>query len=509
VTILFAEDTGFDVSEDRALVALGTADEPICFTGDVAQRGSWDGLKLGRTEGDDSALDHVTIEYAGSTKSDAEAAAIKIVSDSRVARFRLTNTTVRESEGYGLYLVGSAEATAFSGNAFTKNGLGPASVDSDVAGLLDAASTYAGNDVDEVTVRTNRISKNATWAAIDVPFRMAGALNVIVPWTIDAPNTLVFSEGGSIDVSGDTAALFAVGTADAPILFTGAEKERGYWESIQLGNSNNANNQLACVTLEYGGSTASDFDGACLKLTSDSHGVTLGMSDSTIRECEGFGLYLSGGATTPGFARNTFTSNTLGPASVGSEAVHQLDVSSTYTGNDVDHLRVRDQYVSSSVAWQDLGVPYELEGNMAVNHAVWTLAPGVTLLMPQGAWISAAGDDTGFHAVGTVAKPITITGLVKTAGYWHSIIFDTSLNSGNAIEYATIEYGGSTDGGGELGMIQAQSDSHGVTLSVKNSTIRHSARYGIWLGGYTQFNGDIESSNSFTGNAMGNVWIEP
>lgn len=57
-------------------------------------------------------------------------------------------------------------------------------------------------------------------------------------------------------------------------------------------------------------------------------------------------------------------------------------------------------------------------------------------------------------------------------------------------------------------MITATSDSHGVALSVKNSTIRHSAQYGIWLGGYAQYNDDIESSNTFEGNALGDVLME-
>jgi hypothetical protein len=189
--ILFAEGTKLQLGEGQSLIAAGTAEEPICLTGEVAQRGSWTGLLFGRTEGVEHKLEHVTIEYAGSTQSDSSAAAIKVVSDSREVRMSLTSSTVRESEGFGLYLVGSAELVTFSGNTFTKNSLGPANVDSQVAGFLDAASTYKGNDVDEVVVRTGHLSKNSTWHAIDVPFHLTGNLNVQVPWVIEAPNTLV------------------------------------------------------------------------------------------------------------------------------------------------------------------------------------------------------------------------------------------------------------------------------------------------------------------------------
>ena len=192
---------------------------------------------------------------------------------------------------------------------------------------------------------------------------------------------------------------------------------------------------------------------------------------------------------------------------VGSEAAHLLEPSSTYTGNGVDHVRVRDGNVSEGVTWLDVGVPYELEQSINVD-LVWTLAPGVTLLMAKEGWIHVAGDSAGFHAVGTAAKPVTITGLEKTSGYWHSLVFDTTLNGANALEHAVVEYGGSPGGGGELGMIQAQSDSHGVKLTVKSSAIQHSAQYGVWLGGAAQYNADLASVNTFADNASGNVFTQ-
>lgn len=508
VTLLFAADTELSVSEDRNLVAVGTAEDPICLTGDTPQRGSWKGVLLGRTDAADDTLEHVTIEYGGSTDSDAEAAGLKVVSDSRPARLTLRNVTVRESEGHGLYLVGSAELGAFEGNTLTANTLGPASVDSNVAGVLDATSSYVGNDVDAITVRAYRLQKNATWASLGVPFHLVGNLGVEVPWTVQAPNTLVLGAGAWISVSGDEAALSAIGSEAQPIVFTGEQPQRGYWESLRFDGTNHAANQLTYVTVEYGGSTASDFNGAGVKADADSHGVTLGLSHVTLRENQGFGLYLTGSAVTPVFGDNTFTANGLGPASVGSLAVQQLDITSTYTGNDVDRVRVRDGRVSEAVTWQDLGVPYELEANVNVD-GVWTLAPGVTLWLPEDGWIHVGGDEAGFHAVGTPERPITISGLEKTSGYWHGLVFDTTLNAANALAHATVEYGGSLGGGGEQGMITAKADSHGVALTVQDSVIQHSAQYGIWLGGSAQYNADIATSNTFSDNAAGDVFEQP
>lgn len=508
VTIIFAEGTKLTIEGDRTLLAEGTAEEPICLTGDKAARGSWQGLTFGHNE-TPSKLGYVTLEYAGSTKSDSTAAAIKATTDSSGLTLSITNTTVRESQGYGLFLGGSSQFAAFSNNTFTKNTLGPAYVDSEVAGLLDSTSSYKGNDVDEITVISYALSKNATWKSLGVPYHLIGAsgMKVEVPWTVEAPNTIIMPTQVSINMLGDAAALTAVGTADKPILFTGEKKERGYWEGLVFDGSVNAANKLDHVTVEYAGSTKSDSANAGVKAIGDSHGVTLSITNTTLQENQGYGLFLTGSAQLPAISNNTFTKNTLGPVNVGSEAVHQLETTSKYTGNDVDRIRVRDSYVSKAVTWQDLGLPYQLESSMHVM-LVWTLAPGVTLMMEKDTWISIDGDDSGFHAVGTEAKPITITGVEKTSGYWHAIRFGTTLNAANALEYATIEYGGSTGGGGEAGMINAASDSHGVSLSVKNCTVKDSSQYGIWLGKFAQYNSDIDSANTFSDNAKGNVFME-
>ena len=47
VTIVFAEGTRLQVDGDRTLVAAGTTQDPICLSGDKAEKGSWLG-QIGR-----------------------------------------------------------------------------------------------------------------------------------------------------------------------------------------------------------------------------------------------------------------------------------------------------------------------------------------------------------------------------------------------------------------------------------------------------------------------------
>lgn len=504
VKIVFSQDVALNFSADQLLIATGTAADPILLTGATKQRGFWKGLSFDGILKPDSRLDYVTVEYAGSTKSDRDGAAVKLTADSRGVRASITHSTFVESQGWGLWLAGSAVVPEFSANTLTKNTLGPVSIASEVTGMLDAASSYAGNDRDQIVVRAYRVAAAATWSVTEVPYALQSGLSIDTDLTLAAGVTLIMTKNTGLTVSGDAGALIAKGTAAKPIRFTGDVAQRGAWNGIIFDGSNNTRNALAYATVEYGGDVTHDADAAGIKLIADSHGVQLAMSQTTVQQSQGWGLYLAGSAVVPSFAGNTLTKNALGPASVGSEAAHQLLATSTYTGNDVDKVLVRANRVAN-VTWASIGVPYQIAGGLHVD-AVWTLDPGVTLVMGPAAWMSVAGDAAGLSAVGTPTKPILITGATKTAGSWESIVFDTTNNPANAFAYCTIEYGGGGTAKGWDGMIFTTSDSHGVTLSITNSTIQHSAVAGISVLPSTVL---TNTDNTFADNAGGNLVTRP
>jgi hypothetical protein len=505
VKIVFSQDTELAISADQALVATGTATDPITLTGAQKQRGFWQGVGFDGNLNEFSRLDHVTVEYAGSTKSDKDAAAVKLTADSRGARLKMTHTTLRESQGWGLYLTGSAVMPEFSANTITKNTLGPANVDGEVAGILDATSSYTGNDVDRFRVRAYRLNKAATWGVPTVSYYLASSLDLSADLTLVPGVTLIFAKEMGLSVSNDIAALIADGTADMPILFTGETKERGFWEGITFSGSNNTRNSFSNVTVEWGGSTTSDKSNAGVKMTGDSHGVQLKMNRTTIKESEGWGMFMTGSAIIPEFAGNVITKNTLGPVSLDSANAHELSPESSYTGNDVDMVRVRSYSINKDVTWKAIGVPYNISDGTRVPFAL-TLEPGVTLVMDPGSGLDVY-DDTGvLHAVGTAVKPIVITGTTKTAGSWGSLTFGNTRQNANTMDYCTVEYGGGDAKSGNNGMIKAASDSRGVGISITNSKIQFSAVWGIWLSHYATA---TLNNNTMTGNALGDVYKEP
>lgn len=504
--LVFSAGTRLTIADDQALSALGTEEEPILLTASSPVRGHWKGLTFEGTA-TASHLDYVTIEYGGDTTSDAAGAGVKLIADSRGVRVGFSHTTFRENQGYGVWMTGSAVLPEFTANVLTKNGLGPASVDSETVGRFDATSTFTGNDKDEVIVRAYRLGTSATWDDLGVPYHLQSDLASLVSELTLRPGVrLIMPPEAALSFSGDGAALIAEGTAEKPIVFTGETQARGAWEGIVFSGSNNTRNLLRYVTVEYAGNTSSDVNSACVLATSDSHGVQVKLDHVTLRQCQGWGLRLGGNAVVPVFTANVLTQNALGPAMVDSNAVHQLVAGSTFTGNDVDEIRVDAQWVTSTVTWHDVGVPYVLNDSVR-PQAVWTLEPGVTLeMMPMTSIRVGGGDDVGFHAAGTAAKPVTITGTVKTPGSWDGVMFDGTLNGANSFEYAVVEYGGGGTRFGWLGMINSTSDSHGVNVSVTNSTIRNSAGWGIWLN--SAQTGSV-TDNTYAGNASGDYFKDP
>lgn len=73
--ILFEASTGLMIDEDAALIAAGTASDPISFGGVVASPGSWSGIYVNASTLITNEISHASIQYAGA-ELDGEKAGI-------------------------------------------------------------------------------------------------------------------------------------------------------------------------------------------------------------------------------------------------------------------------------------------------------------------------------------------------------------------------------------------------------------------------------------------------
>ncbi|HDP35749.1 MAG TPA: hypothetical protein ENN29_11650 [Candidatus Hydrogenedentes bacterium] len=96
-------------------------------------------------------------------------------------------------------------------------------------------------------------------------FRQAGILllivsaagcKVVVPDVVNLPQlaaeSALAAAGYSMSVN-EYGSLTATGTAEAPVIFTGAEAVPGYWDGLRFYNSNSESNMLSYVKVEFGG----------------------------------------------------------------------------------------------------------------------------------------------------------------------------------------------------------------------------------------------------------------
>jgi len=234
--------------------------------------------------------------------------------------------------------------------------------------------------------------------------------------TIQPGVMLQFAAGKELRVKSD-GALNAVGTPTAPIIFTGAQQTPGYWDGINYLSSNNANNELKYVTVEYGGAGG----GANLEINSTTR---IKLSNTTLRQSAGYGVFFGNGAIIDLFANNTLTTNEGAPVRIPANEVGKLDRQSSYTGNVANREYIsifETSNIEDDQTWQALNVPYKLHNNSV--EAVLMIDPGSTLIFRQGGNFRIERTGT-LIARGTTVNNIIFTGENKPGIMaWFAVYF--------------------------------------------------------------------------------------
>ncbi len=232
------------------LAAIGTADQPITFTGVVTTPGSWQGIGIygTLTETNRSVLEYVRIEYGGlNTGTSAQ-----LYLDH--AAITLTHSVIRHGLMHGIYgaVAGLAnlDEVAFENNA----GYAVLFVDGTVNPVLRHL-TASGNGTNGVGLGGFAFLTGAhVWENSGVPYVMVGSAEVATGATlIVEPGVEVqFRQNQSLRIAGK---LTAIGTSDQPITFTGSTKTIGWWSGLDVNGDlfHPASAQFDHVVIEYGG----------------------------------------------------------------------------------------------------------------------------------------------------------------------------------------------------------------------------------------------------------------
>lgn len=295
-TLEFAADRGLSV-DGGDLTVSGTDDNRVRFEGAEFERGHWKGIRIHEPDTSDSVIEHAYIEGAGGAKwhnsHDYSRGGIYVQDDVEIRNCMFLNNdeaaVTANQSGYDF----SIEECRIGGNA------APLWLTADQVGGVATSNSFDGNDDEFVRVGSpaesagsTNLTSDATWAAIDVPYRLTLNLRVETELDIDPGATLEFEQSQKVRLPPDSSGVLKAGALDADaVTFTGVEPENGYWSGIDCETPHQS--ELRNVVIEYGGCClhqGTDSE-ACLAVWGASATAKLSIEDSVIRGSGKHGIF--------------------------------------------------------------------------------------------------------------------------------------------------------------------------------------------------------------------------
>ncbi|OIP02890.1 MAG: hypothetical protein AUJ97_05445 [Bacteroidetes bacterium CG2_30_32_10] len=248
VKILFTGvDGGITVKQNAGLKMVGTAADPIIFSGPINNPniGSWYGFEINSNRADN---EFSYVQFINGGSNDIYSV-INLWGD---AKLKISNCTISGSLGNGVGLDGASKLTTFTGNTIEKclkNPVYAYSFESIMA--INATNIFTNNTLNFIHIPGNTgIEYDATMNALSIPYYFEGGLSFNIALTIQEGTTLAFGSSTYLSVN-DGGKIIANGTPTKRITFTGYSKDPGYWNCIWIETS------LACkfenCDIEYGG----------------------------------------------------------------------------------------------------------------------------------------------------------------------------------------------------------------------------------------------------------------
>jgi hypothetical protein len=313
VEIMFENDVSLQINAGSAIVADGTESDPILMTATDGneQQGWWRGVGIKSTN-TSNTFNYVEIRHAGSTDMNGIDRAANVgLSGGTV---QLTNSTIADGAGYGVYFDTDTDTfQSFSGNSFSGNANAPMWIPFDQVGALDAGSSFPS----EATVRVfggsfdAAIDSDVTMTALsgDTPYRFSStpSINDGGTLTIDPGVEMTFENDVAFHVNGG-GALVADGTTDEPIIMTATagNEQQGWWRGVGI-YSGSTSNMLNYAEVRHAGSTdMSGIQEAANVALSNTNNAFLELTNSTLSDSAGDGVYCDGSDATLSTSENIF-----------------------------------------------------------------------------------------------------------------------------------------------------------------------------------------------------------
>lgn len=342
-------------------------------------------------------------------------------------------------------------------------------------------------------------------------FSDEGSPDYIVTTNIDVHSDLTISPGVVIAFADHTTMRIVdgkftvVGTADKKISFKGYGNTSAYWRGLVI-QSNHEENTLEHVSITGGGSMALNGSQVVASLYLDGapgSGAALRITNTTIAQSGGFGLFVSGMASLTGFSNNTFEYNGYSAAYIPARLLHLADGTTTFTGNGFNGIETYGEInTQTETRLKKLtNASYFVSNHFYIRSGV-VIDPGTSFRISPQATIEVT--DAGYlNAAGHAGEKITFNSNEENQ-YWNGLLFATDSEN-NRLDYVEISNAGLTNIGTANHLANIVIGA-GAKASILNSTIRNGLGYGIVAVNKDQLNEDIITANEFHNLAKGIIY---
>ncbi len=263
VEIRFADDAPLELAaRDGAagLITHGTAEQPVLLSSMNSQdRGAWPGvLAYDNTRDDSFELVHTIIEWGGGFNSDA----CLSMADTSV---RVDHVTLRGCEDNGFAIHDGAFFQDDSTTLVVTDSDRPGEIETPVVHTVPSEGiSLTGNDIDELWVRSyDPVDHPVSWANLGVPYHAVTDIHVEgsgqdpAVLTLEPGVVIGFEDAMRLWMSRHDGAsgLIAVGTAEEPIVLTGAQaNDPGAWGGVVIDDeADDAQTRFEHVEIRWGG----------------------------------------------------------------------------------------------------------------------------------------------------------------------------------------------------------------------------------------------------------------
>lgn len=290
-------------------------------------------------------------------------------------------------------------------------------------------------DCDYFRKNPNTVLKDNPDASIDYIITCVARIDGKL--TIEPGVVIAFEQDAGMDFSAKSSFKMK-GTAEKPIILSGKEKVKGFWWGVRT-ESTSITNSMSYVTIDYAGGGSK----AALAINTEASSLTL--EHCTFSNSKEYGMITNRGVDKDvhNIVMNncTFSKNKI-PVKTDASRLRLFNGSNKFSGNEKDYIALDGGTLRGDATCAKLDVPYFLQDNFTIRESVFTVAPGVEVIMSSQKWIHVS-EESSLQMVGTAEAPIIIRGERDIAGFWQQINVRSSSPL-NEIGHVIIQNAGRT-----------------------------------------------------------------